>query len=105
MKLKIKKDINLRKKLFFLEKKLIILKYIVKNIAKYSLKRKELLKKIRFILATKIKLFKDNKTKMVRRCVLTGRSRSSTRILNISRIKMRELIKNKVLKNIKKRSW
>jgi ribosomal protein S14 len=105
MKLKVQKDINLRKKLFFLEKNLIVLKYVITNIAKYSLKKKDFLKKIRFVLASKIKLFTRNKTRIIRRCILTGRSRSATRILNISRLKMRELIKNKLLKDIKKRSW
>lgn len=105
MKLKIKKDIHLRRKLFLLEKYFKVLKYIIINLSKYSQRKKEALKKIRFVLVQKIKLFNVNKTKIVRRCVLTGRSRSSTRILNISRIKMRELINNKVLKDIKKKSW
>ncbi len=106
MKLKIRKDVVLRKKLFFLEKQFTVLKYVIKNICKYSLKKKrKYLKKVRYLLAKKIKLFNISKTRIVRRCILTGRSRSSTRLLNISRLKMKELIKNKSIKDIKKRSW
>lgn len=105
MKLKIRKDVTLRKKLFFLEKQFTVLKYVIKNLSKYSLKKREYLKKIRYLLCKKIKLYNISKTRIVRRCILTGRSRSSTRILNISRLKMKELIKNKSIKDIKKRSW
>lgn len=105
MKLKIRKDVILRKKLFFLEKQFTVLKYVIKNLSKYPSKKREYFKKVRYLLVKKIKLFNISKTKIVRRCILTGRSRSSTRILNISRLKMKELIKNKSIKDIKKRSW
>jgi ribosomal protein S14 len=107
MKLKIRKDVVLRKKLFFLEKQFTVLKYVIKNICKYPLKEKKrkYLKKVRYLLAKKIKLFNISKTRIVRRCILTGRSRSSIRLLNISRLKIKELIKNKSIKDIKKRSW
>jgi len=105
MKLKIRKDVVLRKKLFLLEKQFTVLKYVIKNLCKFSLKKRKLLKKIRYLLAKKIKFYSINKTKIVRRCILTGRSRSSTRTLNISRLKMKELIKSNSIKGIKRRSW
>lgn len=46
-----------------------------------------------------------SKTKIVRRCVLTGRSRSSLRMAGISRIKIKELIRDKKISNGLKQSW
>ncbi len=46
-----------------------------------------------------------SKTKIVRRCVLTGRSKSSLRMFGISRIKIKELIRDKKISNGSKKSW
>jgi len=46
-----------------------------------------------------------SKTKIVRRCVLTGRSKSSLRMSGISRIKMKELIRDRKIFNGLKKSW
>lgn len=46
-----------------------------------------------------------SKTKLVKRCVLTGRSRSSLQIAGISRIKIKELIRDKKISNASKSSW
>jgi len=46
-----------------------------------------------------------SKTKIVRRCVLTGRSKSSLRFSGISRIKMKELIRDRKIFNGSKNSW
>jgi ribosomal protein S14 len=104
MKLQIKKDVNARIRLNLVEKNFIVLKYVIKNLIKYENNLK-LLKKIRFILSKKIKTFTVSKTQIVRKCLITGRSRSTTRSFNLSRIKMRELIKNGSIKHISKRSW
>ncbi len=104
MKLQVVKDKKLRTNFFFMEKKFVVLKYILENLLKYS-NDKVFLKKIRFIISKEIRQFNISKTKIVRRCVLTGRARSSTRFLNISRIKMREFINKKIITDIKKRSW
>lgn len=44
----------------------------------------------------------NSKTKIVRRCVLTGRSRSSSRKIGISRIKFKELVRDKRISNFSK---
>ncbi len=46
-----------------------------------------------------------SKTKLVKRCVLTGRSRSSLQMAGISRIKIKELIRDKKISNASKASW
>lgn len=104
MKLQIKKDIYARTKLNLVEKNFIVLKYVIKNLIKYEDNLK-VLKKLRFILAKKIKNFTVSKTQIVRKCLITGRSRSTTRSFNLSRLKMRELIKDGSIKHISKRSW
>lgn len=43
-----------------------------------------------------------SKTKMVRRCILTNRSRGSIRPYNISRIKLRELLQFGIIPGYKK---
>jgi ribosomal protein S14 len=105
MKLQIKKEKILRKKINNLEKKYLVFKYIIKNLIRYSLFSKTKLLKIRFLLWKQARTLQATKTKIVRRCLLSGRARSSIRLLNVSRIKMKELIKKGVIKNIRKRSW
>ena len=46
-----------------------------------------------------------SKTKMVRRCILTNRSRGSIRHYNISRIKLRELLQFGIIPGYKKSVW
>lgn len=46
-----------------------------------------------------------SKTKLQRRCVLTNRSRVSTRAFGISRIKLREMLKFNLIPGYKKAVW
>ncbi len=46
-----------------------------------------------------------SKTKIVRRCILTNRSRGSIRPYNISRIKLRELLQFGIIPGYKKSVW
>jgi ribosomal protein S14 len=46
-----------------------------------------------------------SKTKIVRRCAITGRARGTFRITKISRIKTKELIKNKAFESFQKALW
>lgn len=77
----------------------------------------------REILIKKIKLEKDFNKKLIlikkiqklpknssisrikRRCILTGRSRGTNRLFNISRIKLRELSLSSSLNGVIKSSW
>jgi ribosomal protein S14 len=104
MKTLIQKDIKLRNKFSNQELNQKVLIYIFRkllNNKKYSKKKKKIIFTILF------KKYKNitSKTKIVRRCVLTGRSVSSTRVSGISRIKLQELIKNKEIRNCIKKSW
>jgi ribosomal protein S14 len=46
-----------------------------------------------------------SKTRIVRRCVITGRARVSNRILGISRIKLRDMLKNEIFPGFSKAVW
>lgn len=46
-----------------------------------------------------------SKTKIVRRCILTNRSRGSIRPYNISRIRLRELLQFGIIPGYKKSVW
>lgn len=63
-------------------------------------------KRNRFSIAFQRKLKKGtSKTKIVRRCVITGRARSSLRCLGISRIKIKELVRDSKISNLRKKTW
>lgn len=87
-------------------------KELNQTVVKYSFK--ELLNNKKFSLGLKQKMFNFlflktkkflSKTKIVQRCILTGRSRSSLRMIGVSRIKLKELIKSNKISNISKNSW
>ena len=61
-------------------------------------------KKILLFLIKNINI-KESKVKIVRRCVLTNRSRVSHRILAVSRIKLKEMLKFGVVPGCKKAIW
>ncbi len=46
-----------------------------------------------------------SKTKIVRRCILTNRSRGSIRPFNVSRVKLRELFQFGIIPGYKKSVW
>lgn len=48
---------------------------------------------------------KESKVKIVRRCVLTNRARVSNRILGVSRMKLKEMLKFGVVPGCQKAVW
>lgn len=107
MKLKFNTDRIKRIKFSNSEIKRISSKYVIRLLLNDSFLRKNNfdLKTMKFLLSNKIILNKGSKTKIVRRCILTGRGRVSYRLYNISRVKFREILNNKRIFNINKYSW
>ncbi len=98
------KDFKLRKKSYNAE--------INKNTSKFMfiniLNNKNLsiaFKKKAFYYLIKLMNNGNSKTKIVRRCALTTRSRVSHRKLGISRVKLREMLKAGVLPGYSKAVW
>lgn len=104
MKFLIKKDLKNREKYFNKELNQKIVLFSFRNFLNEINQAKEVKRKFYISFISSFSKFKS-KTKIVRRCVLTGRSRSSLRFTGISRIKMRELIRDRKIKNIVKQSW
>jgi ribosomal protein S14 len=107
MRLKIRTDRVRRLKFSNIEINRLVSKYVTRLLLNDSFLKVNgfELKRIRFLLASKGVLNSVSKTKIVRRCILTGRGRVSYRFFNISRIKFRELLKSDESFNIKKYSW
>lgn len=107
MKLKIKTDRIRRIKFSNVEIKRIVSKYIIRLLLNDSFLKENSfdIKTLKFLLSNKLALNNVSKTKIVRRCILTGRGRVSYRFYNISRVKFRELLKNKHISYINKYSW
>ena len=62
--------------------------------------------KIKFLIIKKLQRINlVSKTKIVRRCILTNRGRSSTRPFNISRMVLRELLQFSILPGYQKAVW
>lgn len=99
-----KKDINKRIQFSKCELKKIVSKFLFVN----TLNNKNLSliykKKIIFSLLTSINK-KESKVKLVRRCVITNRSRVSHRILGVSRMKLKEMLKFGILPGWQKAVW
>lgn len=103
MLLKKKKDIHLRKSFLKVEKLRLLKKYLKISIL---LQTPTFYKKTtRLIVSKKLLLNKLSKTKIVRRCVLTNRGRSSLRPYNISRVILRELLQFGVIPGYSKAVW
>ena len=104
MKSLVKKDKKLRKKVASEETSKIVNKFLFINLLnskKLDLSKK---KKIGGFLIKDL-TSRNSKTKIVRRCVLTGRSRVSNRILGISRIKLKDMLKNEIIPGFSKAIW
>lgn len=104
MKSLIQKDKNLREKFLNQELNQKVLVYSFRELLNNKNYSKKLKKTLFGLIYKKFKKI-TSKTKIVRRCVLTGRSKSSLRISGISRIKMKELIRDKKIANGSKNSW
>jgi len=81
-----------------------VIKVAIKKVRKKDQDSLKIKKKIFSLMFKKFKKV-TSKTKIVRRCVLTGRSKSSLRFSGISRIKMKELIRDRKIFNGSKNSW
>jgi ribosomal protein S14 len=101
------KDIKNRKKFFFHEKKNLIKKTIFinfLNLFSTCFKKKHSI--FLYIFIRKLKyLNNSSKTQINRRCLLSNRSRSIIRPLNISRIIFKDLIFFGLLPGYKKAVW
>jgi len=100
MFIKKQKDFFFRKKNLKLEKLKVILLFLKKkNSFKFQYK-------IRFLIIKRLqKIINTSKTKVVRRCILTNRGRSSFRPFNISRMALRELLQFSILPGYQKAVW
>ena len=104
MKSLIYKDKITRQKFLNKEISQKVLKYTFRNLLNDKNFTPVLKKKI-YVTLYKKSDTQISRTKLVRRCVLTGRSRSALRFIGISRIKLRELIRDNKIKNAFKNSW
>ncbi len=98
------KDLKLRKKVYNTEINKNISRFMFINILNNRNLSLDIKKKATNYL---IKLLNkgESKTKIVRRCSLTTRSRVSYRKLGISRVKLREMLKAGVLPGYTKAVW
>lgn len=90
------RDLKLRQVLNNRENINTSLKFVYTN---FLNKNKNVLKLGNF---NNIKLKNFSKTKIVRRCILTNRSRGSIRPFNVSRVKLRELLQFGIIPGSKK---
>jgi ribosomal protein S14 len=98
------KDLYYRKQYLKLENKLNLYTFISR-----ALLLNQILKKKKLFITYKVNLLKLKKkrvkTKLVRRCLFTNRSRSTLQSFKISRIYLRELISAGSLPGFKKGIW
>lgn len=87
-----KKDIQLRKLFFSSEINNKVIKSICSN---------KLIKKYTFFFNT----FINSKTKIINNCLITGRCRSVSRKLKISRMQIKKLYKFSKVSGLKNASW
>jgi ribosomal protein S14 len=107
MKLKIRTDRTRRIQFSNSEINRIINKYIIRTLLNDSslIKQNVTLKNLRFLLSHIKTSNMSSKTKIVRRCILTGRGRVSYRLYGVSRVKFRELLRDKHISYLNKYSW
>lgn len=98
------KDKRLRQQVSGSEIESKIRKFVVINLLNNPKICSKLKKKIYLYFLTKVKKF-SSKTTLVRRCILTGRSRVAYRKLGISRIKLREMFRLGFFPGYKKAMW
>lgn len=98
------KDIKNRNSFFKEEIKKNILKFLfVNNLNQKNLNSNVRKKILYFYLSKSNKRY--SKTKLIRRCILTNRSKVSYRKFAISRVKLRELLKYNIIPGYKKAIW
>ncbi len=98
------KDLKLRKKTHRTEVNKNLSKFLFVNILGNKTLSNDLRKKATIFLINLLNKG-ESKTKVVRRCTLTTRSRVSHRKIGISRIKLREMLKAGIVPGYKKAIW
>jgi ribosomal protein S14 len=98
------KDLKLREKVYNIEIDKNISKFMFVNILNNKKSSPDMKKKATFYLINMLNKG-QSKTKIVRRCSMTTRSRVSHRKLGISRIRLREMLKAGVLPGYSKAIW
>jgi len=105
----VKKDIKFRKKQKSFELKKLCIKFFVIYVLNFKQKNINKYYFFKFILLLKLNMYsklKYSKSLLVRRCILTGRSRSSTRSVgNISRNSLKDLFSMGLIPGYKKAVW
>jgi ribosomal protein S14 len=99
-----RKDLKNKIKFFNKETDKKINKFLFINLLntdKLDNKKKNIVTK--FFLSKK--QLSSNKTKLLRRCLMTNRGRVSNRLFGISRIKLRELLMNNQIPGFSKNIW
>lgn len=102
------RDLNLRNKFLKLEKKIKLLKYVKINLISQFTRRTK--KRACMIEAFRLekKIFKQkriSRVQLVRRCVLTNRSRGVSRFTSISRSQLRDMMLIGLVPGYKKAVW
>ena len=100
-----KKDLLLRNSFLKVEKLRLLKKFLKTTILSTISTPFSSLKVKRLIVSKRLSSNKISKTRIVRRCVLTNRSRSSLRPYNISRIRFRELLQFGIIPGYYKAVW
>jgi len=98
------KDIKLRNKYFRIESNRNLTKFLFVNVLNAQ-KMQEKQKKKLIPYFTKKLDRKISKVKVQRRCVLVNRARVSHRVLGISRIALREMLRSGVIPGYSKAAW
>jgi small subunit ribosomal protein S14 len=104
MKRSVIKDSKLRSRVANKELSRIILRFLFVNLLNnknISVTKKRILAK--YLISKMIS--KKSPTKVVRRCVLTGRRSTSNRLFGISRSKLKEMLQEGVFPGIHKAIW
>jgi len=99
------KDLKNRKIYNKAELKKICLSFLLKHLVNKCIKQNFNTKLIIVLKHILLKRKLMSKTKLVRRCILTNRSRGSTRNFNISRIRFREMLTCGLIPGYKKAIW
>jgi|SRR5437868_2290398 len=104
------RDFRLRKKFLNSEHKIKVTKFVLINVLskpsffKKKRKMRQLLKQT-FYSKKKLKQLKNNKVKIVRRCLYTDRTRGMFRSYNLSRNVFRDLMQFGLIPGYKKAAW
>lgn len=98
-------DIKKRRHFYKKEKNILIQKYLQNQLLSYKNVKLNNVSFYRLLLSIKMNNRKASKVKLIRRCVITNRSRGSLRKFKISRIFLREMLLSGAITGYKKAVW